>query len=323
MDIEVLAIERDELGGLLPFPDPVANKYSRGKLTVVGGSTMYPGAVCLAACAAERMGAGYVEVFCSEDAAPIARCASSSLVVHPWDTLDVASSSLHKSSPDRPQACLVGPGFSGGSDLAADPASAAAYDIELHLLADLMQACTHPVLVDGGAIGRLANEKGMALATDRIGLGDLVITPHLGEAKRLSRATGIPIPQEAYDPVKIDRISDDACISLAAWAHRIALAYHATVVLKGPDTFVARCDSSLVRMMGFGGPALSKAGTGDILAGMISSLLAQGSDPGDACVLASSLHALSASLASDALTEICVCPQDIICFLPEMIGSLI
>lgn len=312
MSLKIYKVDRSSLEEMLPFPGLTANKYSRGKLTAVGGSRAYPGAICLAATAAERMGAGYVEVFCSDDAISVVRNASGSLVVRLWDQLDLKSSSLCEHISARPQACLVGPGFS--SDRSQE---------EQQLFEDAMRHCAYPVLVDGGAIGCLASAQGIALSNARSSEASCVITPHFGEAEKLARAAGIAIPQEAHHPVKIDDISGSSCISLARWAHDIASAYKATVALKGPDTFIAQHDCDTVYIMGFGTPALSKAGTGDVLAGMTSSLLAQGMDEQAACVLATSLHALSASLASEVLTEICVCPHDIICFLPEMIRSLI
>ena len=54
----------EQVAALLPWPDEAANKYSRGKLVLVAGCADYPGAACLAATAAQRMGAGYAEVAC-------------------------------------------------------------------------------------------------------------------------------------------------------------------------------------------------------------------------------------------------------------------
>lgn len=133
MALEIRRVDRDSLEGMLPFPELTANKYSRGKLTAVGGSSAYPGAVCLAATAAERMGAGYVEVFCSADAIPVVRNASESLVVRLWDQLDFASSPLCERTSVRPQACLVGPGFSSDDSQA-----------ERRLFEDAMGQCAYP-----------------------------------------------------------------------------------------------------------------------------------------------------------------------------------
>ena len=71
----------EQVAALLPWPDDLANKYSRGKLTLIAGCADYPGAACLAAVASQRMGAGYTEVACSPESVAAVRAASPSLVV--------------------------------------------------------------------------------------------------------------------------------------------------------------------------------------------------------------------------------------------------
>ena len=77
----------EQVAALLPWPDDLANKYSRGKLTLIAGCADYPGAACLAAIASQRMGAGYTEVACSPESVAAVRAASPSLVVRAWDEL--------------------------------------------------------------------------------------------------------------------------------------------------------------------------------------------------------------------------------------------
>ncbi|MBQ3106724.1 MAG: NAD(P)H-hydrate dehydratase, partial [Eggerthellaceae bacterium] len=64
-----------DLKKLLPWPGRDAHKYSRGKLVVVAGCKWFPGAAVLAAIAGQRMGAGYVEVHCAPEAAPVVQAA--------------------------------------------------------------------------------------------------------------------------------------------------------------------------------------------------------------------------------------------------------
>ena len=66
----------EQVAALLPWPDDLANKYSRGKLTLIAGCADYPGAACLAAVASQRMGAGYTEVACSPESVAAVRAAS-------------------------------------------------------------------------------------------------------------------------------------------------------------------------------------------------------------------------------------------------------
>ena len=90
-------------------PGKDANKYSRGKLVIVAGSARYLGAAVLAACAGQRMGAGYTEVVTHPCAVDIVRSASPSLVVRAfaqWDVRDMPAASAAK-----PCAVCVGPGF--------------------------------------------------------------------------------------------------------------------------------------------------------------------------------------------------------------------
>ena len=81
-------------------------------------------------------------------------------------------------------------------------------------------------------------------------------------------------------------------------------------------------DGEQVVRMAEGTSALAKAGTGDVLAGMMGALLAQGLDPVDAGVLAATLHARAGRLAAERLTAICVCAEDVIEALPAAIVSL-
>ena len=170
---------RDELVALLPFPANDANKYTRGKLTLIAGSDRYPGAACLAARAAARMGAGYIEAVASAQVKQLLLASSPSLVVtsrKKWNVSGVASS-----RDGHPQAVCVGPGF--------DPDDAESTDLVLEVLRGA--AC--PVLVDGGAISVLATKKGRRLLKRRFERGwATVVTPHGGEAARLAKPFDLP-----------------------------------------------------------------------------------------------------------------------------------
>ena len=93
-----------------------------------------------------------------------------------------------------------------------------------------------------------------------------------------------------------------------------------TALVKGPKSFIS--DGEIVAVMGEGTPALAKAGTGDVLAGMIGALLAQGLASFDACVLAATLHARAGRLAASELTERCVVAEDLPRYLPLVVREL-
>ena len=279
----------DELTALLPLPTDDANKYSRGKLVAVVGSARYPGAACLVSVAGQRMGAGYTETFTAPEAENLVRAASPSLVVRTQEELHHAD--LAASAPGRPCAYAVGSGFD---------AVEAESERLTHLVLKHAQA---PVLVDGGGLDALTSEKGRRLLKRRFVHGwPTVVTPHAGEAARLAAPLDIP----THDPAHL--------------ARRIALAYGVVAVVKGPVTYVS--DGDQVVRMDEGTPALAKAGTGDVLAGMTAALLAQGLDAMDAGVLAATLHARAGAIAAERLTAICACAEDVVEAIPAAIMAM-
>ena len=266
-------------------PAADANKYSRGKLTVVAGSARYPGAAALAAHASQRMGAGYTEVVTDRKAVNIVRLASPSLVVRKFDDWDAKE--LPVSKEGKPCAVCIGPGFE------SDAKSG-------ELVARVLKGTKCPVLIDGGGLAGLGSAKALKRLVKRAERNlPTVITPHGGEAARLARPFNLAVD----DPEKL--------------AAGLSLALHAIVVLKGPNTFVA--DGKRVEPMRDGTPALAKAGTGDVLAGMIGALLAQGVDPFEAALAGARIHAQAGKEAARRLTDIAVCAEDVIDAIPAVL----
>lgn len=286
------AYDAERLAALLPGPASDAHKYSRGKLTIVGGAAAYPGAACLAAAASQRMGAGYTEVVCAPESVPTVRAFRASLVVRSWEDLD--SSSFVDARPGRPVAYAVGSGLDAAGDSAVEAK---------RLVHRALKHVHAPLLVDGGGLTTLASDRGRRLMRRRFVNGwPTVITPHAGEAARLAAPLDLP--------------TDDS----ERLARLLALAYGAIAVVKGPDTFVS--DGEGVVRVTEGTAALAKAGTGDVLAGMLGALLAQGLDPLDASVLAVTLHARAGRIAADRLTAISVTAEDVVAAIPLAIRSV-
>ncbi len=283
-----------ELGALLPWPAADANKYSRGKALLVAGSAAYPGAACLAALATERIGAGYTEVYCAPEAVGALQAFRPTLVVRSWEAWDGEPVATARMDEHRPLAVLVGSGMEADDDE------------QRRLVLSVLAEAEAPVLVDGGALGALASEEGRAVAHERAERGlPTVLTPHGGEAVRL--AHGIDVASEEGD----------------ALARALADGYRATVVLKGPRTFIAapRGSSHEVIALAPGSAALAKAGTGDVLAGMIGGLLAQGIEPMGAAALGVALHGKAGRIAAKRLTAIAVTALDVAESIPEAIAS--
>lgn len=280
------------LAALMPLPAPDANKYSRGKLALVAGSAEYPGAACLAALAAARVGAGYVEAFCAAEALPVLQGWRPSVVARPWGALDAEA--LGEAARRHPVAVAVGPGLGGAAQE------------EAALVLRVLRRSPVPVLADGGALAVLASVEGRAAARERAERGwPLVLTPHGGEAARLARGARLAGGEGPQ-----------------ALAEALAAAFRCTVALKGPQTFVAQ-PGAATALMDRGTPALAKAGTGDVLAGAIGALLAQGLAPRDAAVLGAALHAEAGRAAAARLGVASVMAEDVAEALPQAIGALL
>ena len=274
------------LADLLPYPAPNAYKYSRGTCTLVVGSTAYPGAACLAGMASQKAGAGYTEVYVDDPIIPLVQQYRASFVVKGWN--DWSADADLKYHPGQPHAYVVGCGFD-----VEDPYIAG-------VTRQLLKAAQGPIVVDGGALRMLSARKIRDLCSKRYAQGrTTIITPHRGEANTLASVFGV----RTDDPEHL--------------AYNLSRAYGAIAVLKGPDTYISTGDETFC--MTEGTAVLSKAGTGDVLAGVIGGLLAQGVGPLDACVLGATLHARAGNLAARDLGVISVCAEDVIDYLPAAI----
>lgn len=155
-----------------------------------------------------------------------------------------------------------------------------------------------PVVLDADGINLLAKFK-KTILPDR-----LILTPHPKEASRLLGKDVSEI---------LDNMEDSAT--------EISLNYKCTTVLKGHNTVV--CSKKLnIYINQTGNSALAKAGTGDVLCGMIAGLLAQGMKSFDACKTAVYLHGLAGELASKDLTEYSVLASDVLNYIPKAIKTI-
>lgn len=281
-----LVLSERDIRALVPNPALDANKYSRGTVGVVGGSASYPGAPILASAAAARCGAGYVRLVTTRDAAS---CAHAHLISIPVSACDqglegtLCATSLIQAQEDlaKSQVILIGPGM-GISD-----------DAERFLAAFPQD---RPIVFDADALNLIARHHDLLEMPAR---HPRVLTPHEGEAARL---LGRELVNRNEDAVALARM------------------YDATVVLKGPETLVATPAGEL-RAVTEGGPELAKAGTGDVLGGMVAAFLAQGLDAFDAATLATFVHGRAGRLAARELSIHAVMPEDIICKIgPVLLG---
>jgi hydroxyethylthiazole kinase-like uncharacterized protein yjeF len=288
-------ITRDYAFSLLPVRPAESNKATFGSVLNIAGSANFRGAACLSSLAALRVGAGYATLACPEAVANGVASFDPDVIVVPlksrrdciapgeWRTIEEIAS--------RYSVVSIGPGLSS-LRFALKPALA----FFLKTL-DVLRDLDAPVVFDADALNMLAAS----------GVRDLpcrsILTPH---PKELARLLGVDLAS----------VQDDRQRRAAEAAER----FRATVVLKGHRTVIAGEGGEWVN--GTGGPALAKAGTGDVLTGMISGLCAQGLSTDDAACLGVYLHGLAGDIASRELTDYGVLASDLLRFIPCAIAEL-
>ena len=275
--------------GKLPFPDPEAHKYSRGHAVVISGGIAATGAARLGARAALRSGAGLVTVASPPDSLAVNAAQLTAIMVARCDGAEKLAEIL---ADPRKNAVLIGPGNGVGEATRE------------RVLAAL--ASPAAVALDADALTSFADDPGALFAAVRSRDAAVVMTPHEGEFSRLFNrlreggtleSTGAPIS-------KIER------------ARAAAAECGAVVLLKGPDTVAAAPDGRAA--VNTNAPAwLATAGSGDVLAGIVTGLLAQKMAAFEAAAAASWLHGEAARGFGPGLIA-----EDLPELLPAVLGEL-
>ena len=243
-------------GPMFPQPAAEGHKYSRGHAVVVSGGVSTTGAARLAARGALRAGAGLVTIASPREALAVNAAANLAVMVRPVDGAQELAEFL---KDRRRNAVVLGPGGGVGPQMRAQ------------VLAGL--ASHAAVVLDADALTSFAGEQralAQALAAHSAGG---VLTPHTGEFDKLFMS----IAENSKLNSKLEK------------ARAAAREQPSTIVLKGADTVVAARDGRA--SIADNAPAtLATAGTGDVLAGMIAGLLAQGMPAFEAASAAVWLH---------------------------------
>jgi len=252
---------------------------------VIGGSATMIGAPALCAGAALRTGCGLAKIMTWPELIPhvLTIEPSATGLEIPYLDSDAEVERFVAQLADH-TVLAVGPGMSQREQ--------AVRGVEVILQHD------RPTVLDADGLNNLAK------LGDRIDKPacPLVMTPHPGEFARLAAASGIDA-----DPIDPDRRPEAAA--------RLAARYGAVVVLKGRHTIVSDGDRCCVNQTG--NPALATAGSGDILTGIISSLMAQGLDRFDAAILGAHLHGLAADIWAEQFGPVGMMARDLAELIPE------
>lgn len=272
-----VSIGAELVASLCPERDDKGHKGTFGTVLICAGSENMTGAQTLATESALRSGAGMVRVFAADRSMYSTRINCPCAMYTPYeegveDTLRSAAALL-----DRTSSVLIGPGLDP-----EDQRNAA-------LLILFIKRAKH-LVIDASALNILAREKEDILPLlaqrERNGLAPAVLTPHIGEFARLAGEFG-----------------EEQCAAFASKNDCI-------LILKDHNTFISCSGLKAYRLEG-NNSGMSKGGSGDVLAGLLAGLLAQGMDEEGAAVSAVYIHSAAGRVAALELGKRSMLPSDI------------
>lgn len=283
LDIKTSAFLKDDIA--MPKRARDAHKGDFGKLLIIAGSRGYTGAPVLSSDAAVRSGAGLVFLGVPEAIYGIeaAKCREAMPFPLPCDTDGRISSDATGEIMRRMEkcdVCLIGPGLGQSSDITA-------------LIREIVTTGNVPLVIDADGLNALS--KGMDILA--LASRPIVLTPHDGEFARLGG----------------DLSSGDRIGSARGFAEK----HGCILVLKGHRTITAFPDGE-VFINTTGNPGMAKGGSGDVLAGIIASLIGQGLPLKKAVPLAVCIHGAAGDACAAKLGEYCMTPSDMIDALQEV-----
>ncbi len=271
--------------------DPESHKGTFGTALVLGGSRGMTGAVTLAGMAALRGGAGLVRLAVADVCLDTVAAVEPSYLTTPLPC-DRRGRIAFSATPTvlrilaQATAMAIGPGLGRSSGLDA-------------LVATIYTRSEKPIVVDADGLNALAARPEVLARPG----GPRILTPHPGEFSRLIGAERVPPLQER----------EEAAIELAARCGVV-------VVLKGHRTLVT--DGRLAASNTTGNPGMATGGSGDVLTGLIVSLLSQKSCAIDAARLGVYLHGFAGDLAAAELGHESLIAGDLVAYLPQAFAAV-
>lgn len=270
------------LAGFPAERNPDSHKGDYGRLLAITGSSRMRGAAALSTLAALRSGVGLMCLASGEECIDTVSVHAPESFYLPLETDDYgfvlfdANKRILEHEMKKANAILIGSGMGVTNDT-------------LELTRFVVENANCPIIIDADGINCIASDIDILLKKKT----DIVLTPHSGEMARLLGNT--------QEEIRENRFS-----SAAEFAEK----HDVTVVLKGPGTIVADSYNTSVNITG--NPGMSRGGSGDVLAGIIAALAAQGYDPYDAARFGVYVHGLAGDIAADKLGHEAMLPRDII-----------
>lgn len=275
-------LNHERVRSILPDRDPWGHKGTFGRILLLCGSRGFTGAAYLAAMGALRSGAGLVFLGVPESIYAIEAVKLNEPVVFPLPDQDgkLSADAIPEIVNRLPSmdAVLVGPGLGQSEGTFA-------------VVEAVLKNAECPVVLDADGINLLARHKdilrGRAFPT--------ILTPHDGEFARIGGSVGQ------------DRIA--SAVSLAR-------DLGCTLLLKGHETCIT--DGETLYINRTGNPGMAVGGSGDVLAGMITSLLGQGIEPLEAAAVGAWLHGAAGDLCAAEIGQYGMLPTDMLKRLPRL-----
>jgi ADP-dependent NAD(P)H-hydrate dehydratase / NAD(P)H-hydrate epimerase len=280
---------------------PDTNKAHSGKVLCIGGATGMAGALLLTAKSALHSGAGYTMLSMLDSHSAHALAEQPELMIESAQVNNLADDPILLLQRLRPNVIAIGPGL-GSSPLA-----------KAWLGTVLRQYAVLPslgaIVIDADALNLIAADDALGVALQNCTL-PCILTPHPGEAARLLHSSNTEI--------QADRIG--SLRALVAWSQQI-------VILKGQHTLLGS-PTQATHVCNRGNPGLAVGGTGDVLTGLIASLVAQGMDkkltPWEATCLGVEVHALAADRLLEKLGgPIGMTPSELILEIRQVLNDLL
>lgn len=283
MTQKVHKLDINDIHHFLPERNVHTHKGDYGRILLLCGSVGYTGAAALATVGALRTGAGVVYLGVPESIYAIEAAKLLESVVIPFPDQDgmFAEEAIEKllSLIDKMDAVLIGPGIGQSEGTKS-------------LVISVLKNSKCPVVLDADGINLMARHKDILCNRKE----PTVLTPHMGEFLRLGGCdTG-------------DRCAD---------AGKLASELNCIVLLKGHHTVIS--DGHTYYINPTGNPGMAKGGSGDLLSGIIVSLLGQGVPPLEAAACGAWLHGAAGDICADEIGQYGMLPQDMAKVLPRLL----
>ncbi len=289
--VSAYSLKSDDIKLRFPQRNEDSNKGDYGKALIIAGSREMPGAALLASLAAVKSGAGIVKLAFPEKAYPVMMSSAPEKLLIPLpsnedgtmsaEAIPVISKELAKCD-----CVLIGCGMGCNADT-------------LKIAEFVLENSEAPVILDADAVNALYRRPEFI----RNAKAPVIITPHPGEAARLLGTDA--------KAVQLDRITA---------ARQLFEMTGACVVLKGSRTVVSANGNKFYINM-TGSSALATAGSGDVLAGLIASLVAQGFSPYSASICATYLHGLAGDSVAERSSQTGTTASSVADELPKILGA--